>query len=269
MAQKVGFFEVQHETDESLVVGEVYDAVFPNKVLQQVNQVGDCQLLRRLNPLCDPLCQPGQTCDHSGQCIPYPQLKSVGPVSIAGLKKAIELAPPGYFDTDPNMPHPLFAPNANVILTAAGGDYTAFTMYGRGFTPLQLAADTWVITEGQDLAISWTADDDEQVGIFLRLNIDQHGNTPVELHCEAGDTGSVTISSSLVDELRSYGISGFPHGNVYRRSVDSVSLAPGCVEFSVVSHVEASVQVSGHIPCSKPGDCPPPLSCDLPTNTCI
>src|SRR5689334_16256011 len=85
-SEEIGFFIVQHETDYSVVSGEVLGGVVPSKILTEVGKEGDCTLLQRKNPFCDPPCAPGDACDQSGKCVPYPLMKSVGDVAITGLE---------------------------------------------------------------------------------------------------------------------------------------------------------------------------------------
>ncbi len=266
-ADMVGFFTVQHEHDYSAVSGEVKGGVVPVTVLEEVLASGDCRLLRRNNPVCDPACEAGWTCDFDGSCIPYPQLLDLGDVTVHGLNKDVTMQPVNYFDT--GMPHPGFDPGANIRLETKGGDLDPITLYGRGVTPLALPDETWVLRADEPLEISWTPANDEQAEVKLRINIDQHGSTPVELWCVVEDTGSLTIPADVVTEFKGYGVSGYTQANVYRQTVDSVQTAPGCVEFTVFSRMVGDLQVEGHIPCSGPGDCPDGMTCDLPTNTCI
>jgi len=267
LADKIGWFSVQHELDYSAVSGEVKDGVVPISILEEVSQSGGCALLRRNNPECDPACQPGTTCDFDGTCIPYPQNKSVGQVVVLGLNKEVVMEAGAYFDT--TMPPPAFDPGAHVRLDAAGEDYPSFELYGRGVTPIEVAGGTLVLREDQPLDVSWIASDDEQVHVLLTFNIDQHGSTPVTMFCEAPDTGSFSVPATMVNEFKNSGVSGFSSANLYRRTVDSVELEAGCIQFEIYSHRAADLQVEGHIPCDGPGDCPDGMTCDLPTNTCV
>ncbi len=270
LADKVGWFEVQHEVDYSAVYGLVADGVVPTTILQNVGEQGGCRLMQRINPFCDPPCQPGETCDHSGECIPYPANHSVGTVTIEGLSSDVAMDPTmtnDYFDT--TIEHPPFAPGADIVLTASGDDYAAFAMVGQGVAPIETSDETWIVRSGQDLTMTWTPADQEHAEIYIRLNIDQHGNSPVEIVCSVPDTGSADIPSSVIDQLLGFGVTGFPSGNLARRTVDKVDIEPGCVQFTVFSHLLGSLQVEGHIPCAGPDDCPPGMECDIPTGTCI
>jgi hypothetical protein len=206
-------------------------------------------------------------------CVPFPLPKSVGLVTVTGLEKAVAMsppkppAPPSYFDT--MMPHPAFAPGAAVTLKAAGGDYPGFTLYGQGFAPMVIPKETWVVTKGEPLTVAWTPDSSAtHASVRLRLNIDQHGNSPVELVCELKDTGSAAIPSSLIDKLLGFGVTGFPSGHVSRHTLDSTTVGPGCVRFEVFSHVQGDLQVAGHIPCAAGKPCPMGMTCELATGTC-
>lgn len=266
--EEIGAFIVQHEIDYSVVSGEVQEGVVPSKILTEVGKEGDCRLLQRKNPFCNPACGPGDTCDQSGMCVPYPLPKSVGKVTVTGLEKAVSMSPPSYFDT--MMPHPAFSPGAAITLKAEGADYPGFTLFGQGFAPIVIPNESWVINKGQPLTITWTPDSSAAFAtVRIRLNIDQHGNSPVELVCELKDVGTATIPASLVDQLTSFGVTGFPSGHVSRHTLDKTTVGPGCVRFEVFSHVLGDLQVSGHIPCDAVKTCPSGMTCDIPTGTCI
>jgi hypothetical protein len=270
---KVGSFLVLHEAEYTVISGEVRDSVVPANVLEEVVAEGDCKLLRRNNPFCDPPCQPDETCDMDGDCIPYPINLDVGTVTITGLNKEVAMEPPGgglpalYYDTQ--MPHPGFDPGADIRLSASGNEIDGFQLFGEGFAPLEIADEPWVVREGQPMEVSWTAATGEQVRILLRFNIDQHGTTPVEVWCDVEDTGSFATPSSVMDALIGYGVTGFPAGNIYRHTMDSVDVETGCVEFEVSSHLAGDLQVEGHIPCDSPDDCPKGMECDYLSGTCI
>ncbi len=267
LESKVGYFQVQHEPDYSAVSGEVTDGVVPITILEEIASEGPCRLLRRNNPFCNPPCEPGTTCDFDGSCIPYPTAHGVGTVTIEGLTAPVSMEFPAYFDT--TLPHPPFTPGEWIQLTAAGDEYAGFTMHGMGVTPIETEDEAWIVREEQPLIVQWIPTDEPPVEVQLRFNVDQHGNSPVELVCDLEDDGSHDVPSDLIAELLSAGVSGFATGNLYRRTVDSVEIPPGCVQFTVFSHVMGNLQVEGHIPCDEPEDCPDGMECDFATNTCI
>ncbi len=268
-AGRVGGFELLMEADYTAFSGAVADGVVPITVLEPVGEGGGCVMLRRNNPFCDPPCQPGTTCDFDGACIPYPSNHDVGLVDITGLVEPVEVTPVmptlDYFVND--LMHPAFTPGAAIDLSAAGGDYAAFTLRGAGVAMIEPTSAALELTNNQPLTVEW-APGDGAATVRVELSIDQHGNTPVRLVCEAEDVGTLTIPADLVSQLVSFGISGFPSVQYYRETVDSIALEPGCVDFAVRSHVQTQLAVAGHIPCNKPDDCPDGKICDLMNQTC-
>lgn len=266
-AEQIGYFYVQHETDYSVVSGEVLDGVVPSKILFQVGQDGDCILWQRKNPFCNPACMANQTCSQDSTCVPYPLPKDVGQTTISGLSKPVSMTFPNYYDT--TIMHPAFQPGAAVTLKALGADFSGFTLYGQGFAPMVIPMDMLVVKKGEVLNVSWTPDNSaDHATVRVRVNIDQHGNSPVELVCDVKDTGSMVIPVTLIDQLVGFGVTGFPSIHVSRHTLDSVNIGPGCVQFEVFSHRLGNLQVANHIPCDAATPCPMPMTCDIPTGTC-
>ncbi len=275
LANKWGRFVVSIFDIFSIVDGAVADGVVPITVLEEVGSDGSCVLLRRNNPFCNPPCDPDETCDFDGQCIPFPQNQDVGTVTIGGLEQDVLMSPlpPGnnYFDT--SLPNPAFQPGALIELNTGCGAYDPVTLHGVGVEPLVLLNPDWTVVQGQDLPIQWeppTAALNPGQHVRVRLNIDQHGNTPVQMFCEFPDTGSASLPAVLVDQLMNFGVTGFPNATVTRRTVDSTTLsAGGCVEFEVSSPVDPNVLVDGYIPCIPGGStCPSGMTCNDLTGLC-
>lgn len=269
-AERVGGFAVSIEEDYSAFAGVVADGVVPITVLEEVGSGGGCVLLRRNNPICDPPCQPGTTCDFSGECIAYPKNHDVGTVTVTGLVQPVEVTPVmatfDYFDT--TLMHPAFMPGAAITLTAGGGDFSPFTLHGEGVAMIEPASATLTMKKGQPLLLEWAAGAGGVGQVHVELTIDQHGNTPVKLVCDGPDTGTLEVPVELVAQFVDFGISGFPNAQFYRQTADSVGLAPGCVDFLVRSHRETLLAVEGHTPCNKPQDCPEGQICDIKIQTC-
>jgi hypothetical protein len=226
------------------VTGQVSDGVVPVTILQPEEAAGDCFLMRRLNPICEPPCEPGDTCDLDNTCIPYPAKLDAGTVTVDGLLGDVTMEPDpmlNYYDT--SLPNPPFTDGAELTLEAAGADTEAFTIHGFGVEALQMPDSAWALNYDEALVISWTPSDG--LGrIWATLNIDQHGNSPVTMFCDLDDTGSTTVPATLVNALIDYGVSGFPSGQLYRRTMDSTYIAAGCVELAIYSHVAAQVTVN-------------------------
>ena len=267
--QVVGNFEAANWDFYASVTGEVRDGVIPLTVLQLRKEIGDCRLMQKTNPFCNPPCEGGQACTHDGKCIAFPANQSVGTVTIDGMLKGVTMEPnpvKSYSETD--VPFPAFDAGAAITLKAAGGDLPGFEMRAFGVPMLELPDETIKLKKAEPLEVKWTASDGA-ARLYMALNIDQHGNSPVTLVCDVPDTGSYTVEAELVTTLLEFGVSGFASFDLYRRTVDSVMLTPGCVEFRVFSFAPGKLKVEGHTPCFQDPDCPDGQVCKKEINTCV
>ncbi len=271
LADRRGGFVVEAYEDYSIVDGKVEDGTVPLSVLEQVLADAGCRLMKRNNPFCDPPCAADETCDHDGTCIPYPEPLDLGTVTVSGLSEPVSMEPvmPGYSYFDTSMPHPAFEPMALVTLKTSGGALDPFGLHGVGVHPLTVAGEGWVVEEGQPLAVAWTPPDGaSRSTVDLRLNIDQHGISPITVWCEFEDDGAGEIPATVIQGLFDAGVSGFPNGALSRRTADSVMVGGGCVDLSVASPRVVDVDVAGYIPCDGEEDCPEGLDCNLDTGLC-
>jgi hypothetical protein len=265
----VGAFEIAHWDGFATVTGSVADGVVPTEVLTPQEAWGDCQLFQKFYPFCDPPCGAGEVCDHDETCIPYPANQGVGTVALLGTAEPVFMEPDGsnyYWDTQ--IPYPLFATGDLIQVSATGGDIDAFELRGLGVDDAILTEPLWEVVSGEDLTVTWVPSDAPS-RIRVVMSVDQHGNSPVSLKCEAEDTGALTISADLLDALLQYGVSGFATGTLRRVTADHISTELGCVEMLVYSHTEAQVQVQGHTPCVSDLDCEDGYVCDIAINTCV
>lgn len=245
---KVGLFEIASRELYAAVTGQVATGVIPSTILFPEGTEAGCTLLRKINPFCDPPCQPGEVCTQAMECVPYPENESIGTVTISGLLQDVELEPNAvnsYQDT--SIPNPPFDADSLITLTASGGTIEGFTMHGYGVTPINVTDESWVIYEDEPLTINWEANED-QGRIWATFNVDQHGNSPVTMFCDLEDTGTADIPAQLLSDLLNLGLSGVASAHVYRRTVDSVQVAEGCVELNVLSHTQVGLEVDGFTP---------------------
>lgn len=270
VSARLGRFSVERQKDFGVVQGTILDGIVPTSIPEVVTEQDGCKLLRRRNLGCSPACSSSETCGEDGKCIPYPRQISVGDVTIAGLTKAVSMAPqqPGAVYFAPGQDNPPFSPLARVELEAAGSaEMKAFQLFARGSVPL-LESPSWVLQEGKALELSWPTGT-EATSIGIELTIDQHGSSPLSLTCELADTGSGKVPAELIDQLITSGVSGFPNGRIQRRSVDHVDAKLGCIELSVGSTLAARVRVAGFTPCKSDADCPSGTTCDLAQERCF
>lgn len=271
-AERWGGFRVQAEESYSYVQGEVADGVVPGDVLEETLREGGCTLLKRNNPFCDPGCQPGEACDFTGECVPYPVPQLLGVVTVEGLVQPVEMTPPefggNYFDA--TLPHPATVPDETIRLRVAGDVLPGFTLHGVGVEPIEVAEGTeWFVQEGEDLEVTWAPPTGGAYGqVRLSLNIDQHGLSPTTMFCVVPDTGAASIPAAVVDGLIGAGVTGFPTGTVERQTADSTTLEGGCADFVVASSTTVAVDVDGFTPCNLDNPCPEGLECNYVIEIC-
>jgi hypothetical protein len=278
LSNKFGTFLVEvYSTDAySIISGQALDGVVPITVLENVGTEGDCVLLKRNNPFCSPQCQGGETCDFDGTCIPYPDSKDLGVVTIGGLADPVVMRPvePGTTYFDSTLTHPIFAEGDLVEMrTHENGAFGDLEMHGVGVTPLVLDDVDWTLVADNDFTLTWVAPGTPVVRsrVYLRLTIDQHGTTPISMYCDFDDDGEGVIPSSLLTQLIESGVTGFPNADITRRTVDSVDVpGDGCLEFvaSAPQNPDPDVRVDGYTPCSSPKDCPKGQTCNLALEIC-
>lgn len=271
METDFGGFQIVVEDTQTNVNGSVADGVVPISVLEEIAQEGDCRVLRRNNPFCEDGCDPGETCDFDGECIPYPANQDLGKVSVKGLLAPVKMDPvfPGntYFDTQ--LPHPAYDDGAVVELSMPKGVYGPLELYGFGVEPLGGFASLWTVEAGKDLEVVWTAPAGEvRSEVALSINIDQHGTSPSTLHCAFEDDGTGTVPGSIIQALIDTGVTGFPSGTIQRRTVDSGAVGDGCMDFTITSLHTPDVDVEGFTPCVGDDDCPDGLDCNEELQIC-
>jgi hypothetical protein len=273
LGTRVGAFEVGHYEFYAAVTGTVKDGIIPLEVLQPVLDEGDCRLLRKENPFCDPPCGGGEVCDHSGECLPHPKNVPVGEVSVTGLVEDPLVLEPNFanYYQQSAVPFPLFEPGAAIALSAEGeGQVPPLVFHGVGVPDLTLPEGVVTMVKGEDLAVQWDpAPGDGPWRIAFSLNVDQHGNSPVTLVCDTDDDGSHVVPAALVTEMLDFGVSGFATMDVVRRTVDAKPVPKGCVELLVVSTAPGQLSVSGHTPCNFDAQCPEGQVCQVEINTCV
>lgn len=260
--------EKNEQSAYTAIQGLVLDSVEPRTVPELVQSVGECQLLRTPTFFCDPPCGAGLVCDATNTCVPQPQARNVGTVSIRGMAIPISMepGPTNYYTNPPNLPHPAFTAGAWLELDATGGDDTAFVLRGAAVGEVTTTSPDIRVEPGLPVAVSWVTEGGP-ASVNVKLNINQHGGTPSWVECLVPDTGSFEIPAALVDELFGAGLSGFPSLWLTRRTIDSAELTTGCVEFTVQSELAIQVEVPGVTSCMDDDDCPPGQTCQ-PDLTC-
>lgn len=264
-ATRIGGFEVALTDEYTGVQGQVYDSTLPASVPTTMATTGACKLLAAPNYRCTPTCAASQVCNAAQTCIPYPAAHSVGNVDVAGLLASVQMTPRSptfFYSFTGTLPNPGYSPGAAIALSAAGGDYAAFRVLGFGVDKLVLGASTYALARDTELALTWTPPvTTGPAKVTISLNINGHGLVGSHVECTVDDTGSFSLPGSLISQLIDAGTSGFPTMTVTRQSLDSATIAPGCVDLRVHSTVKLDVTVPGVQSCNDDTDCSPPATC--------
>jgi hypothetical protein len=265
---KVGEFTVEKNAYGTYPSGHVQDGVAPTAVWTERQREGDCAVLEKPNPFCDPACLPPQICGLVGSCIEMPANRSVGTVTVAGLSASVSMTPDATtneYNTTQTIPAPGFAEGAAVTLHASGADYGPFDLSAQGVAPLSLTGGTVTVKADTPITLTWTPPAQANGRIHIALNLSAHGNDTAALECDVADTGSYPIPGTLLTRLLSLEVNGYPTLTVARRTADSIAIAPGCVDLLVQSVVLSyDVSISGMTYCANPGettDCPTGQTC--------
>jgi hypothetical protein len=229
---------------------------------------GDCALLKPKVPFCSTSCGSSAVCTADEKCQDYPTGLSVGTVTVSGIHTAssqtsfdLTEGVKGNYAYVGTLAYPGFAEGDTLRLSASGGDYPAFTLEARGIRPLELTGTSLTLTKDQPLSLTWTAGQTGISTIHVKLDISHHGGTKGVISCDTADSGSLQLSASLVSELLSLGVAGFPTIVVTRTAEDSAAVPKGLVKLQVTSQVEQAVQIPGIDSCNGDEDCPSGKKC--------
>jgi hypothetical protein len=252
------------------VVGMVNDGPSPNiLVYDKIDSVDKCVLYKSRVPFCQRDCGDA-TCVENDSCLPDPNVVDVGPVTVKGFKiagvettftmKLVGGTVKSY--QSPTLDLPPCPEGATVTFSAAGtSTIPAFTLSARAITPLVLLNDTFPCVDHQPINVHWAPPAVTGFSyIYVLIDISYHGTSKgkIESYCE--DNGSLTVAASLLDKLKTYGISGYPKIEIHRMSTGFNAATNTKLEFE--SKVIRFLSIPGVISCSdQGGQCPNGQTC--------
>jgi hypothetical protein len=263
-----GTFLVKLQSDTkdpqiTTVLGIINDGpVPPTSVFDKKDSVSSCVLFKTRNPFCDPPCGSNAECVEDDSCQPYPNVVDAGLVTVKGMKILKDAGTSFTMDyiagnyQSPTLELPPCAEGDTVTFTVAGkGSVPACTLTIRGIKPLKLLTDTFPCVDGQPLQIQWELPGVSGISrIHVLIDISYHGGSKGKIEGDCEDNGSLTIAASLLDKLKSYGISGFPKIEIYRRSTSVSAAAKIKVVFE--SKIVRFLSIPGIISCNSNVPCP-------------
>jgi hypothetical protein len=263
------FSVILHVGEEyTTMIGGVRDKADPEARVWTVTQSsGECQLLKPSSPFCDPACSATETCTAGGVCQSTPVAHSVGKVTVTGVKTA---AGDTEFTQEPNasniypfatsLAYPPFDTGNTVKVSAAGGDYAAFSMEAKAFDPLKTTLTEVKLETGKATTLTWTAGTADST-IDVLVDISHHGGIKGKIACTAVDDGSLEIPANLVTALIGLGVAGFPTVTLSRQSYGSAELSHGRVDLFLNAPLELPVVIPGITSCSTDDDCDSGQTC--------
>jgi hypothetical protein len=245
----------------------------PNLQLNLTATEGECRLYTPTAPFCNPACT-GGTCVTGGKCVPDPQPRNVGTVTIAGVATTqpgpLSMAPdpPAYIyqpSVDVKVSFPPFAEGAVVMLSASGADLPAFQIAGQGIRLLEVPSQAPIpVAKGKAVPVRWTAPGKpELTRVEVTIDISHHGGFKGSITCDTADSGSLDIPATLVGKLIDLGVAGWPTVAIKRRATASVQLASGRVDLNVTSERDLPLMIEGYTSCNEDLPCPTGKTCQL------
>jgi len=226
---------------------------------------GSCQLLTPATPFCATPCG-SAVCVANDVCQSYPNVKNAGTVTLGGVtcsagSSAVELkniAGNYQLPAGVSCSYPGFAEGDKLVLSLSGGDVGTVALDTSGIAPLTLTNAGLSLASNQALTLTWPAAHDPKAShVHVKLDISHHGGSRGAVICDSDDTGSVTLSGTLMTKLLALGIAGFPTIIVTRTATGAASTSLGRVEFVVSSAVERAVEIAGLVSCTSDDVCAP------------
>lgn len=252
------------------VLGKVYDGATPAATIWDVKATsGGCQLLVPRVPFCETPCGSSKVCVADNTCVAYPTSHSVGAVRVRGIgtttgSSDFTMTPisNGYqAPAGVTLAYPPFSPGDKLTFDAAGADYPAFSLAGKGIAVLEVAATSLTAAADTALPVRWTAAATDLAKVHVKLDVSHHGGSKGKIECEAEDTGALDIPADLMTQLLALGVAGYPSIVVSRDATSFVVGPSGRIELVVSSITEKSIDVTGLTSCTKNEDCPAGKTC--------
>lgn len=246
------------------VLGKIYDGPSPQTIIwEEALKEGACRLEKPRVPFCNTPCGGSAACVENDKCQDYPLAHGAGTITVTGLHT--EAGEAG-FKMDPvannyqppasvKLPFPAFSEGEAISFAAAGEYFSSFTLGTKGIAPLVLSGQTITLESGKAVSLSWTPGQAGLSSIHVKLDISHHGGTKGMIECDTDDTGALDIPASLVTELITLGVAGYPSIIVTRSATGSATIAPGRVDLVVLSTVEQVVEIPGLTSCTSDADC--------------
>jgi hypothetical protein len=271
-----GLFEVHYIRTSSIadVGGVMRDGPVAELVVWDKKKTeGDCSLYIPRTPFCE-ACPTGQVCVDTNVCRAQPTGQSVGNVTLTGLNSATKPLPltfvAGNYSSAETLALPACTVGDTIGLSATGdGAYPAFSIQAKCVAPLAMSNSSSVMLEsGKAFTLTWTPGTVADARITAEFDLSHHGGSKGQVRCEAADTGSLTVSGTLIKSLVDLGVTGFPWLTVVRVVTGTTPVGSGQAKLMVYSDEKFDLELPGLKSCNDSSECPSPQTCMVPSQMC-
>ena len=247
-ARNIGTLEAPIEHSE--VTGAIADGVNWGATPVLREDAGECELYEFSPWDCTPACEAGAMCNDEGECVPYPTNLDVGTVVVDGLVVPVQIEPDASFDytyQGPDLPCPPYEPGQEILLRVEGGSgIDEMILDGMGVEKLEVESIDYHMSDNEEMVVTWIPGDTPEAEVHGEFSINEEGSFPMWIYCTWDDAaGSGTVPASLVHELMvdllESPLMGDATATLERRTVDSIQIDHGCIEFRVSAQLKLNL----------------------------
>jgi hypothetical protein len=168
------------------------------------------------------------------------------------------------------LPVPPCSPGGAIRLDATGaGAYPAFSIQSQCIAPLVLGTTSVALESGKAFTLTWTPATVADARITLEFDLSHHGGSNGQLRCDTADTGSLTVSATLIKSLLDLGVTGCPWLTVTRVVKGKSTVGSGQAQLTVYSDYRFDdMDIAGLKSCSDSSQCPSGQTCLVPSYMC-
>jgi hypothetical protein len=239
---------------------------------------GDCSMYTPRTPFCDACVSP-EVCVSDNVCRTPPASHDVGKVTLTGLNppsgaNPLELtmvatATSTNYLCAETLPMPPCTAGGAITLDAAGkGDYPAFSVQAQCIAPLVVTNSEIAIESGKAFTLNWTPSTAANARVQLLFDLSHHGGSKGKVICDTADSGSLTVSATLITNLMALGVTGFPRAYVNRVLTSTAAVGSGQAQLKVYSDIDFVAKIPGLVSCETSADCTAPQTCQVPGQMC-
>lgn len=278
-----GLFEIHYigSSSSTDIGGLMNDGPSADLVIwEKTKTEGDCSLSTPRTPFCES-CATGQVCVDTNVCRTPPTSHSVGSVTLTGLNPPsganpltltlVQTSTSANYQSAETLPvPPCSTPGSAIRLDATGdGAYPAFSIQSQCIAPLVLTTTSVTLESGKTFTLTWTPGTVADARITLEFDLSHHGGSKGKLQCDTADTGSATVSATLIKSLLDLGVTGFPWLTVSRVVKGKSTVGSGQAQLTVYSDYRFSdMNISGLKSCDGDSVCPTGQTCLIPSYMC-